>query len=238
MYRIAVVEDEAQSRQLLTEYIERYEAENPDVKFELRVFHDGMEFIENYKPDYDVVFMDIEMPLLDGMRAARKMRETDEDVCLIFVTNLIQYAVNGYEVGAMDFIVKPVGYFNFKMKLSRAIRYRLKNKRETILLPAENGKKKVAAEEVYYIDVYDHTLTYHTAEGEYSERGSISEKEKELAGLGFARCSNSFLVNLQHVSEFTPNAVVVQRQTLQISRSKKKDFMRALTDYTGTYGKR
>ena len=107
MLRIAIVEDEKDSLDRLTGLIKRYEKER-DCECGVSVFGDGMNFVSDYCRVYDVVFMDIEMPFLDGMHAARKLRELDPSVMLVFVTRLASYALAGYEVDAAGYIVKPV----------------------------------------------------------------------------------------------------------------------------------
>ena len=109
MFRIAIVEDEDACARLLEDYIRRY-GETAGDAFRTDRFPNGLEFIENYRPVYDVILMDIRMPLVDGMEAARRLRAQDEETALIFVTNMAQYAIKGYEVQALDFMLKPVQY--------------------------------------------------------------------------------------------------------------------------------
>ena len=107
MYRIAIVEDEAPCREELRGYIERYGQEHGQ-EFSVYPFADGSEILQNYEPRYDVILLDIEMPRVGGMEAAQAIREVDENVVLVFITNMAQYAIKGYSVGALDFVMKPV----------------------------------------------------------------------------------------------------------------------------------
>ena len=106
MINVAIVEDEKQAADRLCSLFCRYERERGE-KFRVVVFSDPVTFLANYSPDYELIMMDIDMPDLNGMDAVRKLREADREVMVIFVTNLAQYAVKGYEVDAFDFIVKP-----------------------------------------------------------------------------------------------------------------------------------
>lgn len=126
MLRVAIVEDEAECREVLRDMISRY-AEEQQKQIRVQEFSDGSELVDNYKPDYDILLLDIEMPHLDGMKAAEKIRETDQDVVIVFITNMAQYAIKGYEVNALDFIIKPVNYSTFSMRFTRAIG-RVKNR--------------------------------------------------------------------------------------------------------------
>ena len=118
-YHIAVVEDEPLFAKQLEEYIRRYEKERGK-KINITFFADGEDIVENYSGDYDVILMDIQMRFMDGMTAAQKIRSLDHEVIIMFITNMFDYAVRGYEVDAMDYVVKPVEYFAFSQKLDKA----------------------------------------------------------------------------------------------------------------------
>lgn len=92
MIRIAIVEDDAAFRAVLVDYLRRIERESGgEATFLIDQFGDGLSFLDGYRSDYRIVLMDIEMPYMDGMKAAQKLRELDESVCLIFITNMAQY---------------------------------------------------------------------------------------------------------------------------------------------------
>lgn len=116
--RIAIVEDEKAYRNTLLEYLRQFQEES-GMDIEVKEYENGNLIMWDYRPYYDAVFMDIEMPGMDGMEAARCIRKVDEQVIIVFITNVARYAVQGYEVGALDFIVKPVTYTSFKMKMQK-----------------------------------------------------------------------------------------------------------------------
>ena len=120
MTRIAIVEDEAAVREQLAGYVQRYTRQY-GTPFEVTEFADGMEILEDYRPQFDIIFLDVEMKHLDGMETARRIRERDGGVLIVFITNMAQYAIRGYEVDALDYVLKPVNYYQFCTKLSRAI---------------------------------------------------------------------------------------------------------------------
>ena len=121
--RVAVIEDDRRSLAHIKDLLRRFEEENA-CRFEIVEYRDGDEIVENYRADYDFLLMDIELPLLSGMSAAEEIRKRDADVGIIFVTNSTQYAIRGYRVGALDYLVKPVDYASFAETMKRALLHR------------------------------------------------------------------------------------------------------------------
>lgn len=230
MLHIAIVEDEKIYAQHLSEYIQRFQEEfSQDIK--LSVFTDGDEILEKYTSEYDIILMDIQMQFVDGMTAAEKIREMDKSVIIMFITNMTSYAVKGYEVDALDYIVKPVEYFSFSQKLARAIGRVRKKEEHYILVPVEAGVQKLEIEEVYYIESFGHELIYVTKKGRYSSRGVMKKLEEKLSPYGFYRSAKSYLVNMRYVEGVSEGCCLIHNESLQISRQKRKEFMDVLLNY-------
>ena len=234
MLAIAIVEDDKKYSKLLESFLERYSKEN-DVKFKVDVFDDGLKFIMSCDVGkYNIIFMDVEMPRLDGIKTSRKLRATDKNASLIFVTNMAKYAVIGYEVDALDFIVKPVDYFNFSLKLEKAVRVQTKLMQDVILVGVGGGFTKLKTSDIQYVESSLHFVIYHTENEQIKSRASMKDTEKKLEAMNFARCNNAYLVNLACVKKVTGDEVIMDDgQILSISRSKKKSFMDALAVYYG-----
>ena len=232
MYRIAIVEDDREYVKELKTYLMQYAAEEGQ-EFEISVFYDGAEILENYVPKYDLILLDIEMQKINGMDAAEKIRETDENVVLMFITNMAQYAIRGYSVGALDFVMKPITYYTFSMKIKRALKRVQKREISSILLTLPDGVKKLEARQIYYLEVQNRQLHYHTDEGEIVVRGSLQSAENLLPSDTFAKCNHWYLVNLMHVTEVRKNTAVVGPFELEISRRNRSGFLEALTKYMG-----
>lgn len=233
--RAAIVEDEDKAFENLESLLKRY-AEEKKIPISVFRFADAVKFLNDYRPNYDVVFMDIRLPYMNGLDAARKMREYDPDVFLIFVTDLAQYAIKGYEVNAFDYIVKPVIYDHLVSKLDKVVRLSEERDREPkISIKAEDGYVVLSASSISYIEVINHVLVYHAGSRSYSVYGSLKQVENILPANSFSRCNNCYLVNLKFVTAMNKDFVSVGEDKLKISRLKKKEFIDDFTNYLGRH---
>ena len=235
MIRIAMVEDEAAVREQLQGYIQRYTRQY-GTEFAVTEFSDGMEILDAYRPVYDIVLLDVEMKHLDGMETARRIRELDRDVVLLFITNMAQYAIKGYAVGALDYVLKPVPYFAFSQQLQKAEEKLRRRVRHYLAVPVEGGLRRLDTAQIYYMESEGHRVHFYTEEGEFSAPGALKTFEEKLADLPFARCNSGYLVNLAQVKSVQQGLAQVGPYELQVSRPKRKSFLAALADYIGGEG--
>lgn len=232
---IAIVEDEIECTNILEKHLQRFQEENK-AEIQYRSYTNSMDFLATYQPIWDLILLDIEIPMMDGLTLAHKIRETDTNVLIIFVTKMAQYAMAGYEVNALDYVLKPVNYYAFSMKL-RKVQNLLQTRQQHFLVVQGNGFiRKIEVGIIRYIEVLGHTLTYHTPQGVISSTGSrsIRELEEELIPNGFARCNQCYLVNLKYVQSVEKDNVILQGgECLSVSRNRRKAFMQALLTYWG-----
>lgn len=233
-FRVAVVDDEATARAKLLEYLERYQRETQQV-FDIRVFEDGAALIANYRPIYDIILMDMRMPAVDGMSAAEAIRAVDSHVVLIFVTNLAQYAVKGYRVGALSYLLKPVTYFSVAEELSRAIRTLRAREAESVLVGSGSELHRVVLGDIVYVESKKHRNIVHTLSDSFGYLGALRDLDEMLSGHGFFRINSYYLANLQHVLGVAGHdARMSNGDVLKVARARRRDFMAALTDYLGS----
>lgn len=232
--RIAIVEDEKEARSQLIAFLKAYEKGKQTVQFHMTEFADGADFLAAFKPIYDIVFLDIEMPHSNGMEVARKIRKMDENVVLVFITNMPQYAINGYEVEALDYILKPLRYANFCVKLDRAVFAAEKRRQAVFSFSSGGNQHRISPDRIYYFEVIRHCVILHSMDGDFELwHIPMNRVEEALGDNGFARCSVSYLVNLKYVSSVTKDAVGVGQTMLPLSRGKKKEFLTALSNFMG-----
>ncbi len=227
---IAIVDDDRNEMQKLKDYLHTYGKEN-NISFQIFTYTDGLDFLQDYSPRFQVVFMDIDMPHSNGMYISQKLRQVDKSVCLVFVTNYVQYAVDGYSVDAVDYIVKPLNYPFFRTHFDKVLDAVSRRSDGFVNIPFGSGVVRLAVADIYYIEVLDHSLVYHTAVGDYQRWASLKAAQEELSAYGFERCNNCYLVNLMHVRKVDGNECVVAGDTLTISRGRKKTFLQSVVSF-------
>ena len=237
MIRIGIVDDEKQERDQLKQALARFGAEN-GTELNVQEFDCAAVYLAAKDRDFDILYLDIDMPQMSGMELAEKIRETDQDVILIFCTNLQQFALNGYSVGALGFIVKPIQWYSFHMYLTRALKVLQKRAGQKTAPPhivVKDGTvtRLLDAAEIAYVEVRQHDLLYNLCGGDgkteiIKNRGSMQEIAAQLTPYGFVRCSASYLVNLRCITAVSRMNVYIGGAALPIGRTYKDAFTEAL----------
>ena len=235
MYKIIMLEDEAPQARQMMEYLRKCEASFPNCSFSVEHFDNGQSLLEAYRCDADVVFLDICVPKMQGMEVARKIREIDPNVMIVFVTNLVEYAVEGYTVRAFDYIVKPLSYPIFHVKIDRILRMLASRKTEIALtLKTKEGMVRIQADDILFLEVLNHSVYIHLGNGKTIQQwASLASYETILQEAYFVRCNSCYLVNLKYVQGIYGDKVMVGGQMLAISIPKRKSFIEAFSQYKG-----
>ena len=186
--RTAIIEDIAENTKILLNHLQQYEKET-GISIHTSSFQNGMDFISDYHPVWDLILLDIEMPLMNGIETARKIRQLDPDVLIIFVTCMAQYAIEGYSVRALDYILKPVHYYSFASKMDQVMEILATRQKKKLIIHARNEHIRLTPEQLLYVEVQNHTLCYHTQQKLLYSTGnqSLTRLAEELANCGFAR---------------------------------------------------
>lgn len=222
MIRIAICEDEKEQQELLKNYIEKI-LEGLSIKYSLDIFNSGEELLEKYSKDMDLILLDIQLGEINGMDTARKIRILDNNVEIIFITSLIEYALEGYKVRAYRYLVKPVKYEDIKENIINIIKeVEIKNK--YIIIKKQGNQIKLDINEITYIEVQKETITIHTLNEVYKISGTMSNIEKEIDCSRFFRCHKSFLVNLEHIKIIKQYVAILENnEEVPVSRYRFKE---------------
>ena len=233
-YRVAIVEDDSDYSDFLTQCLNKYGMEK-EISFNIKSYTKGESFLDNYRQIYDLVFLDVDLGegFLNGMETAEKLRLLDSMVLLIFVTNMPQYAPDGYNVNALDYCLKPISYSNLTVKLDKAMKVLSQRKGTPVKIKDKKGTRIVSSSDIMYIEVMGHDLIFHTIDETIESYGGLSEKEAELSSSDFARCSASVLVNLSFVKGLYGDEIAIGDERIRIGRSKKKAFLDQLNTFLG-----
>lgn len=232
MIHAAIVEDDRDSAQQLREYLRRYQRET-GTAVETVCFSDGDEIAENYRPCFDLIFMDIVLRFKDGMTAAREIRRVDPEVSIVFLTSMAQYAAESYEVGAMDYLLKPLAYPSFRVRMDRLLGKLERRRDRFITVPVKGGFRKLDVSRILFVESRDHELTFHASGEEIVSSLPMRQAEEQLAQDGFFRGNNSYLINLAHVEGVKDGCALVGGQELRLSRPRRRAFLDALAGYLG-----
>ncbi|MGT2753853.1 LytR/AlgR family response regulator transcription factor [Streptococcus ovis] len=232
--KIAIVEDQKIEQERLTHYIQEY-CQTAQLPVEVVCFNDGLDITSDYQPQFDVIYLDVEMEIMDGMTTAQKIRQVDKEVLIVFVTNHSQVAIQGYSVEATDFLLKPLSQFVFEEHFKKILRKlpTPEQEQQALYIKNKSTTTKIVMEDIYYIESIGHTLHIYTKKGTITTSNTLKNMENLLDKQSFFRSNSGYIVNLAYVEKVVGNIAYVNGQALQISRPRKKDFMTALTNYVG-----
>lgn len=233
MTSLLIVEDEKDAADALLALVRRYE-EARGVTFDVEVVPAAFELLDTSRT-YDICLLDIQLPGINGMEAAELLRSQCRATSIIFVTDLAQYAVRGYEVDALGFLVKPATFAGLAMNLDRAMREVRRGTRRSVSVQTADGFRALALADVTHIEVRNHDLVYHLADGSGLRcRGSLANVEAELADAPLVRVSRYCLANMALITAVAGDEVTVAGGTrLHISRGRKHEIEVSLARYLG-----
>ena len=234
--KIAIVDDETSFQNDLKKHLNHF-SKDTKVVFEITSFSNGEEFLNNFKDNqFDIVFMDINIPGRNGLEISKDLRKIDKQVILIFLTNLAQYAIKGYEVDALDYVLKPITFSVFLMKMQRAIQ-KLEDYKPNFKITFSYQDQKVILDisKVKYFEVKGHKLTIHSTENNYQTYDYSLKDIEDLFIKNnitfFSRINNYLLINLNYVTSINKSSVYLNEEELPISRSKKTNFIEQLSNF-------
>lgn len=229
MYKFCIVDDDPNIHDELTSFISKY-AEEKNYEISAVSFYDADRFL-NSQEDFDLIFMDIELGESNGFTLIQELRNKGVKTIVIFISYLAQYAVDGYAVDGFDFIVKPLNYYEFSMKMKRVMKTISIRKNSTFHIQSKGDIYKIESDKLKYVEVINHTLIFHTLDKNIFVNGSLKEAREKLNNCDFVLCNQCYLVNLNYVDSINKNSVIIRGEELRISVPRKKEFEQAFLAY-------
>ena len=235
MIRITILEDEKNQRKILKKYLNNYQKEHTETSFIIEEYEYSHDLLEHYRCDSDILLLDICISDMLGTDVARHIRKIDPNVIIIFITNSAQYAIEGYEVQATDYILKPLSYASFCTKMERILRILSHRELGTLVhLKTKDGVIYLSASNILYIEIINHDIFIHTTDGKVIKQwGSLTKFEDLLKNDHFVRCNSCYLVNLKYVTGVKGDDVLVKDKKLLMSKPRRKEFLQTLARYRG-----
>lgn len=235
-YIAVVLEDQASDCLRLKSFIKRFSQEH-SVDIETVVFQNGLELVKNYSEDFDILFVDIEVPGMNGMKVSEQVRSFDMLIPIIITTNMAQYAIKGYEVDALGFIVKPLPYSMFSYYLTKALTKCERNRKQKennvlTITTASGSMRQMYVDEIKYVVKEKNYIVYYLVNGEQiKERGTMKDVLPRFENTPLKQCSSGCLVNLRFVTQKDGNEVHLAEISFSIAMPYRKTFTKELMDY-------
>lgn len=241
MFKIAVCDDEKHFRNTVKEYVGRY-LKQKGIAYEIDTFSSGEEFVDQgiEMIQYKIIFLDINMNELDGIKTAQKIRELSKDVFIVFVTAYVNYTLEGYKVDAVRYLLKNnVNFDDSINECMDAITLKMNYKEVKKEFKFSEGIKKISLNKILYIESNLHKLEFQVMEDKlniYTLYDTLNNMEKELKDEGFIRVHQSFLVNIKHIKSMKRYEVVLSNHTtLAIPKARYKSVNTIFISYKGEF---
>ena len=229
---VAVVEDSAEDLNNCVSLLNQYGKEK-NLVFNIQTFETGGAFLLSFKSQFDFIILDINLATMNGIDLARTIRTKDEEVAIMFATNLAKYAAKGYEVDAIDFALKPLTYASFYLRLERIMK-KIQKRPDAYVTTYDSGVyTKTNIVDILYIEVISHDIIIHKVDGQNIKTyGTLKTYEETLTNRWFIRCNSCYLVNARYIKKVEKFEIVLSNdEKVEISHPKKKAFMERFKKY-------
>lgn len=231
----AICDDEAAFRSQLKSLLEKHSL-SQGYECVIHEYASGEDLLTNLDPRTQLLFLDVGMPGITGIEAARKINEMPQNVTTIFVTSMVQYAIEGYDVHAFAFLTKPIRYSRFSEVVSSALERLSQTGSRRILVKQGQDTFIVPTADIYYVESFAHRMKVSLKERSFMTTSSMKDFEKDLDGCGFFRTHRCYLVNCRHVTSVHDQRVVLDNGAdIPLSKQRRQDFMKTLDRLIGTW---
>ncbi|EGT3616078.1 response regulator transcription factor [Clostridium perfringens] len=232
MFNIALCEDNSLQREELKNNLSKI-LDEIGVDYKIIAFENGEALLKSYPEKLDMLFLDIQMGNLTGMETARKVRDYDNKVEIIFITALWDYVQKGYEVRAFRYLIKPVKFQELKEQVIACVENIIEKKDTYITIKDKGNMLKIRTEDILFLETFERKVIIHTISQEHIVKVSMNKLEKELENMGFFRCHTSYIVNLSKIEELQKYSLIINNFNLPVSKHRMKNLKLRLTSILG-----
>lgn len=232
MFTIALCEDNSLQREELKNNLSKV-LDEIGIDYKIIAFESGEDLLKSYPEKLDILFLDIQMGKLTGMETAKKVREYDDKVEIIFITALWDYVQKGYEVRAFRYLIKPVKLIELKEQVTACVESIIEKRDTYITIKDKGNMLKLRIEDILFLETFDRKVIIHTNSQEYIVKTSMNKLEKELKNMGFFRCHTSYIVNLSKIEELQKDSLIINEFNLPVSKHRMKNLKMRLTSILG-----
>lgn len=231
-WQVVLCDDEAEICDLLVNFLDRLQADTGE-KFQRDIFHNAKDLLGGIHKDTDIILLDIGMKGMNGMDAARELRARGNKSAIIFITSMVQYAIEGYEVRAFGFLCKPLEYHVFRMEMEDLLTHLRKTQNTSWEMKSGADTRLLLTDSILFLDAYGHNVTVHMTDNNILPcNAPLSVAEEQLENVGFFRCHKSYLINLKHVNQIdAENIVLSDKSKIPLSRHRRREFLTAFIRY-------
>ncbi len=232
MFKIIVCDDQEkeyiQLNQLLLEY-----AESRQVELDIKYFSNGQDLLSSEIQDIDLFFLDVEMPGINGIETGKEIRKRNNHCEIVFITNYIQYAIQGYEVQAFRYLLKPIHTQQFT-EIADHLFQKIKKSSSYIQVKGRADTQRILIKDMVYAETSQRHILIHTKNRIIDCYNTMEKLEESLSGHGFFRCHHAYLVSMDEITQVIGHDAVLKNGfIIPISKNKKKQFKQVLTDFWG-----
>lgn len=233
MWKVMICDDEPEVCQEIEQSLLRF-AHDAGETFEIRRCSSAEELLEQWQEDNDILLLDIRMQGMTGMEAARELRKRGSRVAILFITTMVQYAMEGYEVHAYGFMKKPLREKQFHLQLEDVLRYLRRTKGKPLLLNTNFITDVICSTEIVYAEAFGHKIEVLLSDGRRITHGiPLGELERQLPPENFFRCHKSYLVNLQHIRQIGLSELLLTGGAhVPLSRHRRRELLQV---FAGNY---
>lgn len=221
MIIIGICDGEQTIRSLLASYVERYRSET-DAEIQLLSYSTGEKLLKNYMLDLDLIFLEIPLRKMSGLKIAEYIKGQDSQVRIVFLTTVLSHVLEAYEVGASNYLLKPLSYAKFCKELTRVQEEKRGKEGNSFLEQNKQGLHKIYFHQVRYIETCGKNTLIHADKEEISSSRQMKQFEQLFAGTSLVRCHAGYIVNLRYFQRLEDTMLVLSDGTrIPVSRSKR-----------------